>query len=63
MKTKTGVFFHPSFSGEEWIIIGDKFRNFPQDHRDPGRPGMVSVVPDHGKPMWIKILYPRSGCQ
>ena len=29
MKTKTGVFFHPSFSGEEWIIIGDKFRNFP----------------------------------
>ena len=30
MKTKTGVFFHPSFSGEEWIIIGDKFRNFPR---------------------------------
>ena len=30
MKTRTGVFFHPSFSGEEWIIIGDKFRRFPQ---------------------------------
>jgi len=29
MKTKTGGFFHPSFSGEEWIIIDDKFRNFP----------------------------------
>jgi acetoin utilization deacetylase AcuC-like enzyme len=26
----TGVFFHPTFSGEEWIIIGDKFRNFPR---------------------------------
>ena len=25
----TGVFFHRMFSGEEWIIIGDKFRNFP----------------------------------
>ena len=29
MRTKTGVFFHPSFSGKEWIIIGDKFRRFP----------------------------------
>lgn len=29
MRTKTGVFFHPCFSGEEWIIIGDKFRRFP----------------------------------
>lgn len=26
----TGVFFHKMFSGEEWIIIGDKFHNFPQ---------------------------------
>ena len=30
MRNKTGVFFHPSFSGEEWIIIGDKFRRFPR---------------------------------
>ena len=29
MKTKMGMFFHPSFSGEEWIIIGDKFHRFP----------------------------------
>jgi len=29
IKTKTGVFFHPSFSGKEWIIIGNKFRRFP----------------------------------
>lgn len=26
----TGVFFHQMFSGEEWIIIGDKFQNFPR---------------------------------
>jgi len=25
----TGVFFHPSFSGKEWIVIGNKFRRFP----------------------------------
>lgn len=25
----TGVFFHNDFRGEEWLIIGDKFRNFP----------------------------------
>lgn len=26
----TGVFFHESFRGKEWLIIGDKFRNFPK---------------------------------
>ena len=26
----TGVFFHEVFSQEDWIIIGNKFRNFPQ---------------------------------
>jgi acetoin utilization deacetylase AcuC-like enzyme len=25
----TGVFFHEKFRGKEWLIIGDKFRNFP----------------------------------
>lgn len=25
----TGVFFHETFRGKEWLIIGDKFRNFP----------------------------------
>ena len=25
----TGVFFHEAFKGKEWLIIGDKFRNFP----------------------------------
>ncbi len=25
----TGVFFHEVFKGREWLIIGDKFRNFP----------------------------------
>jgi hypothetical protein len=25
----TGVFFHETFKGKEWLIIGDKFRNFP----------------------------------
>jgi len=26
----TGVFFHEKFRGEKWLIIGDKFRNFPR---------------------------------
>ena len=26
----TGVFFHESLKGNEWLIIGDKFQNFPQ---------------------------------
>ena len=25
----TGVFFHEKFKGEEWLVIGDKFRHFP----------------------------------
>ena len=29
MKTRTGVWFHERFRGQEWDIIGDKFRNFP----------------------------------
>ena len=29
MTTKTGVFFHDRFRGQDWLIIGDKFRNFP----------------------------------
>ena len=29
MEMKTGVFFHPSFSGKEWVVIGNKFRRFP----------------------------------
>ncbi|MBW1730103.1 MAG: hypothetical protein JRH08_01235 [Deltaproteobacteria bacterium] len=27
---RTGVFFHEMFSGREWLIIGNKFRNFPK---------------------------------
>jgi len=26
----TGVFFHKKFRGKKWLIIGDKFRNFPR---------------------------------
>jgi acetoin utilization deacetylase AcuC-like enzyme len=26
----TGVFFHKQFRGREWLIIGDKFQNFPK---------------------------------
>jgi acetoin utilization deacetylase AcuC-like enzyme len=29
----TGVFFHEKFRGKEWLIIGDKFRNFPEAMR------------------------------
>jgi hypothetical protein len=25
----TGVFFHETFMGKEWLIRGDKFRNIP----------------------------------
>jgi acetoin utilization deacetylase AcuC-like enzyme len=27
---KTGVFFHERFRGKQWLIIGDKFQNFPR---------------------------------
>ena len=31
---RTGVFFHEIFKGKEWLIIGDKFRNFPEVMKD-----------------------------
>lgn len=34
MRSETGVFFHPTFSGKEWIVIGNKFRNFPRVMND-----------------------------
>jgi acetoin utilization deacetylase AcuC-like enzyme len=30
----TGVFFHESFSSKDWIIIGNKFQNFPRAMED-----------------------------
>lgn len=61
MKTKTGVFFHPSFSGEEWIIIGDKFRNFPRVMEKALRmEGVRWFVPDKvPEELLLKIHTPR----
>jgi len=30
LMARVGVFFHPSFKGKPWPIIGDKFRSFPE---------------------------------
>lgn len=30
MPVKTGVFFHPLFTRDNWPILGDKFRDFPR---------------------------------
>ena len=43
----TGVFFHEMFSGSDWPMIGDKFRNFPAVmSRALAIPGVKLLVPD-----------------
>ena len=43
----TGVFFHEMFSGSDWPMIGDKFRNFPAVmSRSLAIPGVKLLVPD-----------------
>jgi acetoin utilization deacetylase AcuC-like enzyme len=42
----TGVFFHEMFKGKEWLIIGDKFRNFPRAMKHALKlPQVVSFIP------------------
>lgn len=56
----TGVFFHEKFRGKQWLIIGDKFRNFPgaMEHvlKLPG----VELVTPHKVPeeLLLKIHTP-----
>ena len=46
MQMTTGVFFHEKFRGKEWLIIGDKFRNFPKAMRNVLKlPQVKWVVP------------------
>ncbi len=40
----TGVFFHEKFKGKEWLIIGDKFRNFPGVMRGQLRLPQVKLI-------------------
>jgi acetoin utilization deacetylase AcuC-like enzyme len=43
----TGVFFHEAFRGKEWLIIGDKFRNFPEVLKHVLKlPGVNLFVPE-----------------
>lgn len=42
---RVGVFFHPSFKGKPWPIIGDKFRSFPE---------ALSKLIDEGKAMLME---------
>ncbi|HOP48694.1 MAG TPA: hypothetical protein PK874_13615 [Desulfobacteraceae bacterium] len=60
-ETKTGVFFHPSFSGKEWIIIGNKFRNFPGVMEDAlSMEGVRWFIPEKvSEELLLKIHTPR----
>lgn len=60
-ETKTGVFFHPSFSGKEWIIIGNKFRNFPGAMEDAlSMEGVRLFIPEKvSEELLLKIHTPR----
>ena len=43
---RTGIFFHEKFRGKEWLIIGDKFRNFPKAMRHVLKlPQVKSFIP------------------
>ncbi|HIC84773.1 MAG TPA: hypothetical protein EYP06_00540 [Desulfobacterales bacterium] len=43
---KTGVFFHQVFKGKRWLIIGDKFRHFPEVMKDQLElPGVELITP------------------
>jgi acetoin utilization deacetylase AcuC-like enzyme len=46
-KITTGVFFHEIFRGQEWLIIGDKFKNFPRVMRRTLKlPGVRLFTPE-----------------
>ena len=52
--SKTGVFFHPEFSGEDWPIIGNKFANFPKAmEKQLALPNVVLIEP---KPVSEELL-------
>ena len=61
MMTKTGVFFHPCFSGKEWIIIGNKFRRFPGVMEDALKiEGVRWFIPEKvSEELLLKIHTPR----
>jgi acetoin utilization deacetylase AcuC-like enzyme len=57
----TGVFFHEKFRGNEWLIIGDKFRNFPHAMNHVLKlPQVVSFAPQMvSEDLLLKIHTPR----
>ncbi len=57
----TGVFFHQMFSGEEWIIIGDKFQNFPRAMEHALKlPQVKLFIPEKvSEELLLKIHTPR----
>lgn len=57
----TGVFFHEKFKGEQWLVIGDKFQNFPRvmDHQVK-RPNVTLFEPKRvSEELLLKIHTPR----
>lgn len=57
----TGVFFHHIFSGKEWNIIGDKYRNFPEAMEDALKISQVKLFgsPPVSEELLLKIHTPR----
>jgi|GEM_PF-1659234 len=57
----TGVFFHEIFSRRDWIIIGNKFRNFPEamEHTLWHNLGHDTCQGDYGDRGLTPEFYPR----
>ncbi len=58
---KTGVFFHEMFKGREWLVIGDKFKNFPDVMKKAlNLPQVVMVRPSKvSMDLLLKVHTPR----
>ena len=57
----TGVFFHEMFKGREWLIIGDKFRNFPGAMKHTLKLPQVNLFPPEkvSEELLLKIHTPK----
>ncbi|MGD2125314.1 MAG: hypothetical protein PVG99_04495 [Desulfobacteraceae bacterium] len=57
----TGVFFHEMFRGKEWLIIGDKFRNFPRAMKHALKmPEVKLFIPEKvSERLLLKVHTPR----
>ncbi|MEM1515146.1 MAG: hypothetical protein QXT26_03925 [Thermoproteota archaeon] len=58
----TGVFFHPRLVGEEWPIIGDRYRNFPRilSELAASNPNLKLIQPDAVSEELLLRIHTRS---